>query len=381
MHARLFKPRYSILARGLALLALFITALKLFYGDAVGGRSVLARTVLELGFFSESAAELIDQIIPALTLAVSLATAIRRGSVYFAVLTGIATYTLTTLSLVLAASALSILHAGVSGWNSLLGSAVLPATILCFTATIAVSYVYPQIAVGFKVVSATRTSKKSIVGDAVKLEAGDVLRVVVYGDESNIAVSCEPKDTCTMKNREKTLTYTYVDLLITSSLGSTVKVYYKDKLAAAVKCVYEKLEYHKLVFEVYFNDDYVGEYEVNAEVFKDLTTAFQPVLEAALAKIGVSVDKVRAVQFYSEDGVLIPSSTPVSDVKAGKLKARIYASEKILELLKHYTRRDLYALWESLLKRLEALHETAGKLLEQYNTVLQLARVIGENVW
>jgi len=381
MHARLFKPKYSILARGLLLLTLLITALKLFYGDAIIGRSFLARTLLELGFCSESAAALIDQVVPALTLVVSLVAAIQRKSAYFAVLTGIAAYTLTTLSLVLAASALNILYAGVSDQHSLLSSATLLATILCFTATIAVSYVYPQVAVGFNVVSATKTSKKSRLGEVVKLEAGDVLRVIVYGDESSIAVSCEPKDTCILKNREKTLTHTYVDLLVTSSLGSAVKVYYKDKLAAVVKCVYEKLEYRKIVFEVYFNDDYVGEYEVSAEAFKDLTTAFQPILEAALAKIGISVDKVRAVQFYSEDGVLIPPSTSVSDVKAGKLKARIYASEKVLELLKYYTKRDLYTLWEDLLKRLELLHETAGKLLEQYSTALQLARIIGENVW
>ena len=92
-------------------------------------------------------------------------------------------------------------------------------------------------------------------------------------------------------------------------------------------------------------------------------------------------DDIREIQFYTEDDVFIPSTTKIRELEVDKVKAKIYAREKILELLRYYGKKDVYELWDTLIRRLEFLREKVSWLIKELDTTIEKSHAIIDNWW
>ncbi len=382
MYSKLLLPIFSIFTRGLILGIILVYVIALFYGLTVNlGSNIISYVSSKTGLIDRDLADILGYITPLILLILVLPFSLKGRHAYMAILSLISYYSLTLLHIMIAILAYTIYYEYVYNINYQVELITLNTSLALAIVTGLLTSIYPRTAISFKKVVDSKTIGIGVSSGTIELKTGETLRIIIYGEEYHIAVSSEPRDSMILSDRSKTITYTYIDIVPASTYGGYLNIYYKDKLVYKLKCIYKEVNYRKIKFYVHYNDDLVGEYEVKVEDYKDLLSAFTHILDATIAKLGIERDDIREIQFYTEDDVFIPSTTKIRELEVDKVKAKIYAREKILELLRYYGKKDVYELWDTLIRRLEFLREKVSWLIKELDTTIEKSHAIIDNWW
>jgi len=382
MYSRLLLPMFSIITRGLVLSIILIYVIALFYGFLFNLKSnIISYLSVKTDLLDENLANLVGHLIPLILLIIVLSFSLRGKRIYMAILSFISYYSLSMLFIIIAILVYTIYYEYVYNIDYQPELMMLNTSLILAIITGLLITVYPQSAISFKKVVNSKIIGIEVSSGTIELRTGETLRIMIYGEEHHIAVSSEPRDSIILSDRNKTIAYTYIDVVPASTYGGYLNIYYKDKLVYKLKCIYKEVNYRKIKFYVHYNDDLVGEYEVKVEDYKDLLSAFTHILDATIAKLGIERDDIREIQFYTEDDVFIPSTTKIRELEVDKVKAKIYAREKILELLRYYGKKDVYELWDTLIRRLEFLREKVSWLIKELDTTIEKSHAIIDNWW
>lgn len=256
-------------------------------------------------------------------------------------------------------------------------------SLILLLINIVLTITYPLLAV-----SIVKLNRKGIVQPVntstseIRLEPGDIIRVKIYGDHSSIGIRSVPENSVKISNFSKTLFYKYLDIYPLSSFGGYIELFYKDREFYRFKCLYTSIEYVRMKFNIYFNDDYIDTYELSIESHKNVSESFEPLLDSITSKIGISRSDISNIVFYTKDRIHIPRETIVADLTSvDEVDVMVYSTEKYMEVFKYYSKSDIYELWEILVKRLEFLRKEMDSLLKEIEDYASKAKLLHSNWW
>lgn len=381
MYSKLLMPVFSIFVRGLVLGIILVYVIGLYYGVINNlGKNILLHVSEKTGLLDTELARILSTFLPIILLILVLPFSFKNKYLYIAFISLLSNYSLSLLLISIILLSYMIYYGYIYDiYYELELTSLNIALILAIIDALLVT-IYPLSAISFKKIIREKSSN-ILPRDLIELNMGEVLRIIIYGDPHSIALSSDPHNSIIIVDRGNTLMYTYIDIIPSSKYGGYLIISYKDKLVYKLKCVYKEVNYRKILFETYYNDDLIGEYEANVEDYKDLILAFNNILESIIARLGIERDDIRNIQFYTEDDVFIPSTTKIYELNSNRVKAKIYAREKILELLRYYGRKEIYDLWETLVKRLEYLRESATGFLRKIDTVIERKNIVIRDWW
>jgi len=380
MISKILLPMFSILLRSSIYVVVIVFSFTLYYGGLFNiGVGVFTYFSRETGLLSEYAS-LLDIFTPIVLLLIVLFTSVRGKQLYMGVVDFLSKYVSTLLFILVILYVLVIYYDYRYFRDYSVNAYLLIIALLLLIACLLLRTKYPLVALSINKIDQAGLEKPLVVDNEVVLKSGEVIRIRIYGESVDVAVKPDPPDSFKLMDVGKTLYYNYVDLKPLSSFGGMVNIYYRDSLVSRFKTVVEGVEYKSLTFKAMFNDDYIGEYTLSVEKYKDLRTASEPVLKSVLSKLGI--DEVRDVQFYTMDNVSLPSTILVSDLKdIDTVVMKMYSVEKYMEFLRYMGKKDVHELWDLLIKRLEILRNTIDKFLGELDSVIDKSIKISSDWW
>ncbi|OYT40777.1 MAG: hypothetical protein B6U89_00945 [Desulfurococcales archaeon ex4484_58] len=384
MFSKLLLPEFSLIVRGSILGVLLLFTLLIYNGSLLGFGSDMFTYVAETtGLYDINIGLLLKYLTPIILLLTLLFLSIRRRQLIMGFIVFLGRYIVSLLVITIILFGIVIYDKFFSVQNfehevfGLMISTILLGIVMVFHTQ------YPIVAFSFtRVDEKGKTRPVSIFSKEVTLDKNEWLRIKIYGDPDQVIVGSDPESTLKIIEKNTTLTHSYIDVIPVNPHGGYLEIYWRGKIIYKIKCHAKNVDFKELKFTVYFNDDPVGEYTYKVESYKNLIEAAEPVIRAILAKLGLEKDDLREVQFYSKDQIYIPSNMRISDlVDVNEVIVKIYSSEKYLEFLKDLSRKDVFELWETLVKRLEVLRGLFSETIKEHVRIKTKFNSVLKNWW
>jgi hypothetical protein len=383
MNTELLTPLFSIIIRGSILAVLLLISIWTYLGALTGfGTDIITYLVLNTSIMPQQYIDIVKYSLLIILLIVFIVYGFQRERVYMGVLKFMSAYSISLFSIVLIVSVIVLVHDIVYGLTIMNPVIAIILSIVFITFTVLMITKYPLISLNISIISEEGGERRTDLNSTIlRIGENDSLRIKIYGS-ADVNIVTEPKDSFEIMGPYKSLTYNYIDVKPASTLGGRIIVYYNDTLIYSVKIQIRKMSAKELLFNVFFNDDliYRGKYKV--EMSKDLLEASKPVIKAAIAKLNLTLDDIKEVQFYTSDNIHIPSETRIRDIRdIDEINIKLYSTEKYLELLRYYRKSDVFKLWDTLIKRLEIIRNNIYDLESLINNALSEAGIIRGNWW
>ncbi len=382
MYSKLLLPEFSFIVRGSILAIILVLSFMVYLGTLFNQPDVVDYLVTVTKIFDENTSNLLRYIVPLALFLVAFGLSIKGKQIYMGIISFIAKYSILLLLVVILVSSYIIYYKYIYYLDFRKDFIVLSFSTILLIITIILTTRYPLIAFGFQKISIDGETRPLRIGSSIVVDGEESIRIKIYGEPYEVSITPDPPESMRVSNIGKTMFYNYIDIKLLSSFGGFLEISYKDKLVYRIKCIVGKVNSKKIRFNIYFNDDLVGVYEENTEIQKNLEEAVEPIVKAVLSKIGVDPESIGTIQFYTEDDIHIPSKTFVKDLGAvDTIIVKIYSSEKHMEFLKYLNKKDVFELWDTLVKRLEILRKRVDEFIKELDLVLGKAEKIYSNWW
>ncbi len=374
--SKLLYPEVSIALRSGIIIALIALSIAIYYGGILGintyqfyswilGQAHLGKIVTP---------QLIDALVQVLLITL-FGASLMKERLFTGVIKGSTIY----VSGLLILSLITPLALATTG--SILGSFV--AQVIISTALLVLALTlykkYPPIALSVKKISNNKSVVPEIERDVIPLRYGEYLELAIHGSPTIIDMDYDEE---AIKVEEvKTLTGLNVRVYPASITPSSFVLKYKDITILSIKLKLAEASIRELKLYVYFNDDQLLETSITAEVTKSLLSAAAPVVESVLARMKLSRDDIGKIQFYDKNNLHIDGNTKIGDLDSSEVVLKIYSVEKHLELLKYYRVKDVYELWDKLMKRLEYLNDDSKETIKKAMELLAAGKLLLSSWW
>lgn len=383
MNSKLLTPIFSLVVRGSILAVLMIIALWIYFGALINIEAdIFTYLASNTGLISSKLAELLKASVLVVLLLVLAVYSFKRDRLGIGLLKFMSLYSLSLLVLIAVIQAIVIIFQFSRGIGVFDASLSLIITIVLGLLVAIFSWKYPLVSIVLSIVD--ENGNESFIDPSrsiIVLDEDQILRVKIYGSRS-IRVVAEPPKNFQVSHLVKGFTYNFVDVKPITNLGGKVKIYYNDTLIYNVGIKVKNFELKDVTFTVFFNDDIIYEQKYRVGLNETILDASKPAISAALARLGLTLDDVREIQFYTSENIHVPHDTLIRDIAdVDKILVRIYSVEKHLELLKYYRKADVFKLWDTLIKRLEVLAESIREIEPLINSMVSELNTISGNWW
>jgi len=380
MYSRVVSPFYSLILRGVVFLVLLTISLLVYTGFYPYVGSSIPHYVFSKIHMNVRFIDLFQTLTPYILLVLAVVISFRKGVFLgLALLPGIYTELICIILLSLMIYSLYISYIYFLDFEKDL--MIITTTIIITIVNSIILYYYPKIALSIVRRSNGRNISIDLGLEEIALNNREIIRIIIYGDIKDLGLSFEPQDSYSIVDRGDTFTHHYIDLIPVSSFGGLLTITYKGRVVFRKKFTFKDYVYKRIVFQVYLNDDYIGDYEYSIEEFKTVEQGFKPVLENISSKIGFDIDNVKKIQYYTQDDIHIPPSTRIYELSGNVIKAKIYIVEKYMELLRRYGKEDLFQLWDKLVKRISILMDELKRLSDYYLISKSKINIVKDNWW
>ncbi len=374
--SKLLYPEVSIALRSGIIVALIALSIAIYYGGVLGINAYqLYSWILDRIFLGRVITpQLVDALIQLLLITLFGASVLRER-LFTGVIKGSTIY----VSGLLVLSIITPLILAITG--SILGNLipqVIVATVLLVLALILYGK-YPPIALSVKMISEGRAITPNIEQDVLTFKYGEYLELVIHG--SPTIISMDYDEEAINVEKAETLTGLNIRIYPASIIPSDFVLKHKGSTILAVKLKLAESSVRELKFYVYFNDDQILETNIAAEVTKTLLSVAVPVVESVLARMNLSRKDIGKIQFYNRNNLYIDGNTKIGDLESSEVILKIYSVEKHLELLKYYKIKDVYELWDKLMRRLEFLSKESENVVNKTRELLAAGKLLLSSWW
>uniref|UniRef100_A0A7C4D826 Uncharacterized protein n=1 Tax=Staphylothermus marinus TaxID=2280 RepID=A0A7C4D826_STAMA len=383
MYSRLFSIGISMIFRGLFLSVLFTITILFFYGYLPYiNRDVFTYLSITTGIIDEQSVLFFKIIIP-IALLFLLPVYIKTRELYIGLIKFITVYSSICLIILILSYSHIVYYKYVRSIDFVNELYYVSFSLILLLFNIVLAFTYPLIAIS--IVRVDRVGRIKSVDTSVneiQLDPGEVVRIKIYGDQSSIGIRSQPENSIKVIGFNKTFFYKYIDIYPLSSFGGYVELFYKDKLLYRFKCIYKSIEYRRIKFNVFFNDDYIYSHEVSVESYKSVLESIESLIDSITGKLGIDKSDISRIVFYTIDKIHIPGDTIISDLtNVNEVNVMIYSTEKYMEIYKYYSKSDIYNLWETLVKRLEILRREISDLINETEELIGRVKYFQSNWW
>ncbi|ADI32380.1 hypothetical protein [Staphylothermus hellenicus] len=383
MNSKLLLPIFSLVVRGSILAVLTVVSVGVYFGALVNtGTDIFTYLASTTGLISLRLAELLKISVIIVFLLIILVYSLRRDRLGIGLLRFMGLYSLSLLTLVAIVEVVVMAFLFIRGMSVFSVGVSLVIVIVLGLLVVIFSKKYPLISITLSTINNDGSESQVFPGiSPLILDNDQVLRIKLYGSR-NVKIIAEPSENLQVSGLVKGLIYDYIDVKPLTPIGGKVKIYYNDMLIYNMGIKARNVELKNILFTIYFNDDLVYEQEYRVGLNEALLNASRQAVNAALARLGLSFEDVKEIQFYTGDNIRIPQNASIRDiVNVDKVLVKIYSAEKHLELLKYYRKADVFKLWDSLMKRLELLAENMMELESLIDSIVSELNTISRNWW
>lgn len=383
MNSKLFMPVFSLVVRGSILAVLTVISVWVYFGALINtGTDIFTYLASTTGLISLRLAELLKISVIIVFLLIILVYSLRRDRLGIGLLRFMSLYSLSLLTIVAIIEAVVIAFLFIRGMSVFSAGASLVIIVILGLLIVIFSKKYPLVSITLSTLN--KDGSESYVFPDISpliLDNEQVLRIKLYGSR-NVKIITEPSENFQVSGLVKGLMYDYVDIKPLTTIGGKVKIYIDDILVYNMSIKARNVELKNMLFTVFFNDDPVYEQEYRVGLNETILDASKQAVNAALARLGLSFDDVKEIQFFTGENIRIPHNASIKDIaNVDKVLVKIYSVEKHLEFLKYYRKADVFKLWDSLMKRLEVLAENMMKLDSLIDSVVSELNTISGNWW
>ncbi len=370
---RLLYPEISIALRGGILISIIAVSIAIYYEGMLGTPVPILyeRSSAILGLRRILTPQLIDTLVQVLLVSV-VGAVILRNRLFTGLVKGLTIYAVAILLL----SAITMPVMEIMGWDGSAAWQTITAIVLIVVALIL--YVkYPPIALSISYI--TPQGRKTLETEIIAMNPRDHIEIRVYGSPDLIEEEYDEGSIDVEKN--ETLTGLVLRIRPKSIQPSEYMIKYGGKLALSIRIRLLESSIKTLRYRVFFNDDEITEAKISSEPTKTLLAAAEPIVKSVISRIGLSVEDVREIQFYTENNLYLNPQMRIGELETDTIQVKIYSVEKHMELLKYYKAKDVYELWDKLMRRLEYLGRESDELFTRTRELLSAGKILLTSWW
>lgn len=367
--SRLFLPDISVILRSAILIVLVSVSLAIYYGGVIGEP---AHTLFQW-FIDHTGLALNIRIIDVLlqlVLGIAVIIYVLKHRLFTGLVKGIHFYVLVVLMIALLSNLVSITR----------GGSVEPADVLVLVLIIGINLVlmakYPPIALSVKYVGMKNKIEES---DILRLDDKEKIVLQVIGSPEYIKITYD--DEHIDLNTTKTVTGEIIEIRPRSISPGNVIIKASSNVIFKLRLSLKDTDTRELVFKLFFNDDEVGEEKINVERTKTLLEASYPAVKSILARIGLDESDIREIQFYNSRNVYLDPETRIYELIDHEIHVKIYSVEKHLELLRYYRSKDVFELWDKLMRRLQLLNSSVDEITAKVSEIIIALKTLTWHRW
>jgi len=368
--SKLFLPINSVILRSAILIVLIAVSLAIYYGGIIGEpASTLFQWLIDYTSVSLNT-RIVDTALQ-LMLGAMVIIYVLKHRLFTGLVKGIHLYVLVVLIIVLLSSLLSIIS----------GSSLEVADILVLILIIGINAVlmtkYPPIAISVKYIGIENNVDES--SDILRLNDEGKILLQVIGSPEYLKIIYD--DERVDLNTIKTVTGEIIEIRPRSISPGDIVIKASSNVIFKLRLSLKDTDTRELIFKLFFNDDEIGDEKLNVEKTKTLLEASYPAVKSILARIGLDESDIREIQFFNFRNVYLSPETRIYELTDNEIYVKIYSVEKHMELLRYYRSKDVFELWDRLMRRLEFLNSSVDEITAKVPEIIAALKTLTWYRW